>query len=147
MICYKERTASKTYMKVKLDKFYIDFYDVVGWPRCYLHSLLNNGSGNKTSQALEHHYNTMFRELRGCVQRKIDGKVVVQSTQYKLLCTQVAHRTKVDALQYSSRLFVMDSFYTRGVCGKKMHKFSDGARHILDTIRFTNVDDVNCSNL
>jgi Transposase IS4 len=43
----KVRTGARSYMKSKTVKFGIWFYAVVGWKHAYVHSLWDNGSGNK----------------------------------------------------------------------------------------------------
>jgi Transposase IS4 len=43
----KARTGARSYMKSKPVKFGIRFYAVVGWKHAYVHSLWDNGSGNK----------------------------------------------------------------------------------------------------
>ena len=44
----KAQTSAKSYMKSKPVKFGIRFYAVVSWKHPYIHSLWDNGSGNKT---------------------------------------------------------------------------------------------------
>ena len=45
---YKACIGARSYMKSKPVKFGVRFYAVVGWKHAYLHSLWDNGSGNKS---------------------------------------------------------------------------------------------------
>lgn len=139
----KGRTAARSYMKSKPVKWGIRFYAVVGWAHAYLHSFQDNGSGNKTGQSPVQRYTTLFRNLRGAVERKIDGKLVSKSSSSALWCAQMAHQTQLHAAPDCGRLMVMDNFYTRPVLARQLHVLSDGDCKILGTVRFTNVDGIN----
>ena len=60
----KARTAARSYMPSKPDKYAIRFYAVCGWKSTYLHSIWDNGSGNKSNIPPANRYACLFPELR-----------------------------------------------------------------------------------
>lgn len=72
----KGLACAKSYLKSKLVKFEILMYAVVGWRSCYLYSLADNNSGNKTGIYQAESYVTTFRELRGAFSRKMNNKLI-----------------------------------------------------------------------
>ncbi|KAG6973912.1 hypothetical protein JG687_00000613, partial [Phytophthora cactorum] len=67
----KARTAAKSFIPTKLDKFAIRFYVVVGWVSFYVHSVWDNGSGNYTNTTPPSRYTSTFLELRTSLNRTL----------------------------------------------------------------------------
>lgn len=130
----KGRTAARTYMKSKPVKFGIRFYAIVGRGRCYLHSIFDNGSGNKTGQSPVMRYTSVFQDLRRPVENSIDGSIVAKGSASVLWCAQAAHQTKVHLTPQHGRLLVMDNFYTRHTLAPQMNGLSDGEMFVLGTV-------------
>lgn len=77
----KGRTVARSYMKSKPVPNGIRFYVVVSWNDAYLHSIRDNGSGNKTGTDPTVAYTSVFREMHGCLRKAVNDKVVVQGTE------------------------------------------------------------------
>ena len=143
----KVRTLSRSYMKNKPVKFGIRFYAVVGWKHAYLHSLWDNGTGNKTKVAPAEAYCKLFRDLRGPYHRCIDDSLVNPQSPSALWCLQMSHQTKLFKDSNKKRIIVMDNFYTRHVLARQVNQLSEDNIRIIGTVRFNNVDSVNRRHL
>ncbi len=143
----KARTGARSYMKSKPVKFGIRFYAVVGCQHAYLHSLWDNGSGNKTNVPPGQSYCKVFWQLRGPYDRCIDNNLVNTKSPSALWCLQMAHQTKLFKDANERRTLVMDNFYTRHVLARQLKILSDEDIRIIGTVRFNNVDAVNRPHL
>lgn len=143
----KGRTSARCYMKSKPVKFGIRFYAVVGWRYAYLHSLADNGSGNRTGVSPANRYTTVFRKLRGVFKRKQDNKLVGKTSASALWCLQLTHQTLMKKAPQGRRLAVMDNFYTRHTLATQLAMFTDNEIRVLGTVRINNVDSVNRPSL
>ncbi|ETL79044.1 hypothetical protein L917_20251 [Phytophthora nicotianae] len=65
----KARTAAKSFIPTKPDKYAIRFYAVVGWESLYVHSIWDNGSGNFTNTTPPSRYISTFPELKSPLNR------------------------------------------------------------------------------
>ena len=59
----KARTSAKSYIPSKPDKYGIRFYANVGWKSLYLHTIFDDGSGNKTGKSPAERYCEVFRDI------------------------------------------------------------------------------------
>lgn len=138
----KARTLARSYMKSKPVKYGITFYSIVDWKEGYLHSLWDNGSGNKTGNTAADRFTHVFRDMRG-LQKHFDPRIVHPSTPSAQWCLQMALQTKRQADPSRKRVIVMDNFYTRHVLAKQCSRLSDGEIKIIGTVRFNNIDGPN----
>lgn len=137
----RARTSCKTYMPCKPDKYGIRFYACVNWKSLYLHSMWDNGSGNKTGVSPPKAYIEQFPNLRH-LHRKAELKSVVGRDSPSLLwCLQLAHQTQKKKSIYGKRIIFMDNFYTRHTVGQQLLDITD------NEIRITGFTKNDISNL
>lgn len=143
----KGQTAARRYMKseVKVSKFGIQFYAIVGRSHCYLHSIFENGSGNKTGQSSVMRYTSVSRKLRCPMENSIEGFIVGKDSASALWCAQVAQQMKVHSKPQHGRLLVMYNFYTHHTLARKMNALSDEEVFVLGTVRLNVVAAISCT--
>lgn len=137
----KARTGARSYMKSKPVRFGIRFYAVVGSKHAYLHSLWDNGSGNKTNVPPEQMYCNVFRDLRGTYYRCMT--IVDPNSTSALWCMHMVHQTKLSKQSNEKRILFMDNFYTRHILANQLELLSEGDIRVIGTVLFNNVDSVN----
>jgi ribosomal protein L30E len=116
----KARCAVVTFNAEKPDKFAIRYYCVVSTVHTYVHSMMDNRSGNKTQQTAPEAYCRLFSEL------------------------QMAHQTKIYEDPNHKRVIFCDNFYTRHNLATLLKQITDGEIRLVGTCRFNNVDATNC---
>jgi Transposase IS4 len=139
----KAHTGARSYMKSKPVKFGIRFYAVVGLKHAYVHSLWDNGSGNKTNVPPVQSYCKVFRDLRGSYDRFIDSNLINPKSASALWCLQMAHQTKLFKNSNKKRILVMDNFYTMHVLACQLRLLSEEGIGIIGTVHLNNVNAVN----
>ncbi|EGZ23243.1 hypothetical protein PHYSODRAFT_487456, partial [Phytophthora sojae] len=133
----KARSAAKFFMPLKPDKFAIRFYAVVGWGSLYVHSLWDNGSGNKLPTTPAQRYTRLFPRMRTPVDntlRRADVRIKSDATG-ALWMAMIAHQTKLFPAPSQRRLLVCDNFYTRHDLANAVLALTNGEVRMLGTIR------------
>lgn len=138
----KGRTAARSYMKAKPVKFGIRLYENVEWKSRYVHTLWDNGSGNKTGIPPGTEYVTEFKEIRGPLDRTMDESLVPSQRVYVLWALQMTHATRT-LPDPKFRMVVKDNFYTRHVLVEQANHLSYYELCFLGTVRMNNIDGVN----
>ena len=139
----KARTSARSYMKSKPVRFGIRFYTVVAWQLPYLHTLWDNGRGNRTGASPPVAYCSMFRGMRGPYERTVTGELVQKDSPSALWCLQIGYQTLMHPCQNQGRLVVMDNFYTRHVLAEQLKRLTDNEFRVIGTVRFNNIDAIN----
>lgn len=138
----KGRTAARSYMKSKPIKFWIRFYATVDWKSRYIHTLWDNGSGNKTGIPPAVSYATEFKEMRDPLHRSIDDSLVPRHSASALWALQMTHPTRTLPAP-SRRIVVTDNFYTRQVLGEQLKRLFDNELFLLGTVWTNNFNGIN----
>ncbi len=75
----KTRCAAVTFNAKKPDKFAIMFYCVVSTAHMYVHSIMDNRSGNKTQQTAPETYCQLFLEMhtpyKNCIANSTNSEI------------------------------------------------------------------------
>ncbi|POM59005.1 Hypothetical protein PHPALM_36271 [Phytophthora palmivora] len=69
----KARSAARTYIPSKPDKYAVRFYALVDWKTLYVRGLFDNGSGNRTVSGHLERYTAVFPELRRSMAARCDN--------------------------------------------------------------------------
>ena len=140
----KARTKARSFIANKPDKYAIRFYAVVGTKHCYLHSIIDNRSGNTSTISAPEAFCRLHREMRTpynniiCTSPDID-----KDSATALWILQMGYQTLLAKDTSGKRLFFTDNFYTRHVLAKVLKQITDGEARICGTVKFTNVDATN----
>ncbi|KAE9041166.1 hypothetical protein PR003_g12877 [Phytophthora rubi] len=135
----KARSAAKTYLPSKPDKYGVCFYAVVGWESLYAYSVWDNGSGNRTRSSPAERYVNIFPALRTSLFRTVDlGDIPIDRKDPSALWVAMCgHLTKRHPAPDGHRLLVCDNFYTRHNLAKTLMVFTDGEMRMLGTVRIS----------
>ena len=146
----KGRTRAKTYMKNKPIKFGIRFYAVVGWKYTYLHSLWDNGSGNKTKFSAASRYCTVFRDMKQAFDNIITNdpeKILLPESASALWALQISHLHKMSQSPSGKRVVFMDNFYTRHPLARKIKQLTNNEIKVIGTVKLNSLDAYNKKNI
>ncbi|GMF45458.1 unnamed protein product [Phytophthora fragariaefolia] len=135
----KARTAAKTFMPSKPDKYGVRFYSVVGWKSLYTYAMWDNGSGNRTRASPAGRYVDVFPELRSALFRTLERPEIPikRSEAGALWVAMWGHLTKQYAALNGHRLLICDNFYTRHNLAKTILAFNDGEMKMIGTVRIS----------
>lgn len=133
----KARSAAKTFMPSKPDKYGVRVYAVVGWESLYAFSVWDNGSGNRTRTTAAERYVDVFPALRTGLFRTLERDEIPMKRKdaSSLWIAMCGHLTKSYAAPNKRRLLVCDNFYTRHNLAKTLLAFTDGEMRLLGTVR------------
>ncbi|KAE9001595.1 hypothetical protein PF005_g13587 [Phytophthora fragariae] len=111
----KARSAAKTYLPSKPDKYGVRFYAAVGWESLYAYSVWDNGSDNRTRFSPADRYVNIFHALRTPLFRTVDrGDILIDRKDPSALWVAMCgHLTKQHPAPDGHRLLVCDNFYSR----------------------------------
>ncbi len=140
----KARCAAVTFNKDKPDKFAIRFYCVVSTAHTYVHSMMDNRSGNKSQQTASEAYCQLFPELRTPFNNTFGPSCAVDGDSASAAWVlQMAHQKKICEDPNNKRVMFSDNFYTRHNLASTLKKITDGEVRLCGTCRFNNVDSTN----
>lgn len=145
----KARTRAKSYIANKPQPYGIRFYAVVGSKFTYLHSMVDNGSGNLTGFSRVQSYTAVFRNLRTVYENHFNASscTVDIHSSTALWILQIAHQVKVDAENCNKRVVFTDHYYTRHIMANELRKITDNKAFLIGTAKYTNVDTISRINL
>jgi hypothetical protein len=142
----KATCPAVTFNAEKPDKFAIRFYCVVSTAHTYVHSMMDNRSGNKTQQTAPEAYCQLFSELctpyNNCIANSSNLEVKADSASAGWVL-QMVHQTKTYQDPNHKRVIFCDNFYTRHTLASSLKKITDGEARLIGTSRFNNVDATN----
>ena len=124
----KARTRAISYNPEKPDKFAIRFYAVVSSYGTYLHSMMDNRTGNTTPESAPVAYCREFPQLRSAYNKILGGSdsYVDGNSPSALWVLQMAHQTLQFPDPSGKRVFFTDNFYTRHRLAQALKKITDG---------------------
>ncbi|KAJ8576257.1 hypothetical protein ON010_g2954 [Phytophthora cinnamomi] len=133
------RSAAKTYMPSKTDKYGLRFYAVVGWESLYAYSVRDNDSGDRTRTAPAERYVAVFPALRTPLFSTIERAdiPIKRKDASALWVAMCGHLTKAFAASKRHRLLVCDNVYTRHNLTKTLTVFTDGEMGMLGTVQIS----------
>ncbi|OWZ21004.1 hypothetical protein PHMEG_0004525 [Phytophthora megakarya] len=116
----KARSAARTYLPSKPDKYGVRFYAVVGWESLYGYSVWDNGCGNRTRTTPAERYVGVFPELRTALFRTLERAEIpiTRKDASALWVAMCGHLTKIHAAPTRHRLLA----------------FTDGEIRMLGTV-------------
>jgi hypothetical protein len=141
----KAKTRAISYMPDKPDKFAIHFYAVVSSHGTYLHSMMDNQTGNTTPECAAVAYCRNFPQLRSAYNKvlKLADSFVNGESASAIWVLQMVHQTLQFPTPSSKRYFFSNKFYTRHTLAQALKKITDGEARLMGSVRFTNVDATN----
>ncbi|OWY90838.1 hypothetical protein PHMEG_00040851, partial [Phytophthora megakarya] len=115
----KARSAAKTYLPSKPDKYGVRFYAAVGWESLYAYSIWDNGSGNRTRTSPAERYVGTFPALRTPLFRTLDRVDIPMKRKdpSALWIAMCGHLTKQHPAPNGHRLLALSRKDTLGVLG------------------------------
>ena len=146
----KGRTRAKTYMKNKPVKFGIRFYAVVGWKYTYLHSLWDNGRGNKLKFSPASRYCSVFQDMRQSFDTFITNdpeEIILPDSASALWSLQISKMHQVLKSPSGKRVVFMDNYYTRHPFARKIKHLTNDEIKVIGTIKLNSLDTYNKTNV
>ena len=144
----KARTLAKSYLPSKPDKYAIRFYAVVGNDGPYLSSIMDNRKGNTTNESGPENYCKVFRNMNGPYKKlSRENSSIDPNSATSTWVLQKAHLTKMHPDPSGWQVFFTDNFYTRHNLAKELKLLTDNEAWLIDTVKFTNVDETNREHL
>jgi hypothetical protein len=132
----KARCAAVTFNTEKPDKFAFRFYCVVSTAQTYIHSMMDNRSGNRTEQTALEAYCQLFSELQmpynNCIANCSDSEVKADSASAGWVL-QMAHQTKIYQDPNNKRVIFCNNFYTRHTLVASLKKITDSETRLIGT--------------
>ena len=144
------RCRAVSYIPIKPEKFAIRFYAVVCWNSLYIFSLFDNSAGLRSPLTPVARYSALHPIIRTPVANllKQDDCPVREDSASALWIAQCGHMEKLsETTTTGNRLVFMDNFYTRHALAKTLKSLTDGKVRIVGTIKLSNVDALNTSNI
>lgn len=135
----KGRASAHSHIKSKPVRFCICLYSIVRWGRLYLHSIADNGSGDKRGISQDAKYWTLFRALRGVHIRMKNDNLVAPDSPSSALALQMSHPITSAPLSYGP-LVVTYNFSTPNGLAKVVRRMNDRETRMLGTVCLTNLD-------
>jgi hypothetical protein len=139
----KARTAAKSFISNKPDKYAICFYAMVGSHNTYLSSLIDSRSGNKTGVSGPDEYCIIFKVMHSVYTYLKHLKLVEEGSASALWILQMAHQTKLHPDPSGKRIFFTDNYYNRHILALALKLVTDGEACITGTVKFTNINSTN----
>ncbi|KAF4132759.1 Transposase IS4 [Phytophthora infestans] len=143
----KARSAARTFIPSKPDKYAVRFYALVDWKTLYVHGLFDNGSGNTTVEGHLERYTAIFPEMR----RPIAGRCAEGGLNSKkataLWVAMLARQNQQLPAPSGKRVVVMDSYYTRHGLAKPILEMTTGETRVIGTCRLNYVDSLSRSSV
>jgi len=140
----RARTEARSYIPNKPDQYAIRFYCVVEHSTRWLHTVFDNGSGNKSTMSGAERYINIFSDLRKPI-HKVFGDVLQRKTV--LWAAMIAQQNQRRPAPYKKRVVVMDNFYTSVSLAKTLDQLTDGEIKIIGTIKMSMVQGLNRENV
>jgi len=140
----RARTEARSYIPSKPDQYAIRFYCVVEHTTRWLHTVFDNGSGNKSQMSAAERYINLFPDLRKPVHR-VFGDVIEKKTV--LWAAMIAQQNQRCRAPFKKRVVVMDNFYTSVGLARTLDQLTDGEIKIIGTIKMNMVQGINRENV
>ena len=134
-------------MKNKPVKFGIRFYALAGWKHTYLHSLWDNGRGNKLKFSPASRYCSVFQDMRQSFDTFITNdpeEIILPDLASALWSLQISKMHQV--LKSPSGVF-MDNYYTRHPFARKIKHLTNDEIKVIGTIKLNSLDTYNKTNV
>ena len=144
------RCRAVSYIPIKPDKFAIRFYAIVCWDSLYIFSLFDNSAGLRSPLSPVARYSALHPIIRTPVVNvlKQEDCSIKENSASALWMAQCAHMEKLSqTTSEGNRLVFMDNFYTRHALANALSMVTDGKVRIVGTIKLSNVDAMNTSNI
>ena len=146
----KGRTKAKTYMKNKPVKFGIRFYALAGWKHTYLHSLWDNGRGNKLKFSPASRYCSVFQDMRQSFDTFITNdpeEIILPDSASALWSLQISKMHQVLKSPSGKRVVFMDNYYTRHPFARKIKHLTNDEIKVIGTIKLNSLNTYNKTNV
>ena len=140
----KAKSRAVSFIKDKPDKYAIRLYAVVGTAQSYVHSLMDNRSGNTTGESGGIAFSRIHREMRTPYNNIFSTtKYIKKDSASAMWILQMAHQTKLLRDRSGKRVFFTDNYYTRHALANVLKTITDGEARLVGTVKFNLVDSTN----
>ena len=140
----KARSGAVTYLPSKPDKYAVRFYAVVGTTNSYIHSFVDNRSGNTTGECGGVAYSRVNRQMRTPYNKVFqNNKFIKKDSASAMWILQMAHQCKMRRDRSGKRVFFCDNYYTRHHLATALKKITDGEAVLVGTVKYNIVDGTN----
>ena len=140
---YKAHSGARSYMKNQSSKVWHKVYTVIGLTDAYIHSIWDNGSGNKTNVPPGKSYTYLFCCIHNAYHQNIDPDLVNPKSASSLWFLKVVHQYNANSNHSGKRIIVMVNFYMRHLLACQIISMSQGTIWVIGTVGLNTVDAVN----